>query len=112
VKVSFEKKFFKILFTIILPIIILIIMFSLYLFDRLIENKKAFLVEKSATIASLISHIASFDNIYETQDNINSFSSSATIYQLQKTFQSLDEKELQLEYLVGEIINNKIEFIA
>jgi diguanylate cyclase (GGDEF)-like protein/PAS domain S-box-containing protein len=112
VKVSFHKKFFKILFTIILPIIIVIVIFSMYLFDRLIENKKTVLVEKSATIASLISNIASFDRMYLKVEKFNNLSSTATIYQVQKTFQSLDDMGLQLEYLVGEISNNSIEFIA
>ncbi len=98
---KFHKSFLKILFTIIVPIIFVVVVFSIYLFDRLLDDKKAFLFEKSAAIASIISNVA-VDNLFST----------ATISQIQNTFQSLNEKDLQLEYLVGVISGDKIEYIA
>ncbi len=94
----FHKSFFKMLFTIVIPIIFVIIVFSIYLFDKLLDDKKAFLFEKSAAIASMISNIE-VDN-------------TSTISQVQNTFQSLNDKELGLEYLVGKISDNKIDYIA
>ncbi|NOR58521.1 MAG: diguanylate cyclase [Sulfurimonas sp.] len=109
---DFHKNFLKILLTIILPILVLVGVFSIYLFDRLIDEKRAFLFEKSAAIASMVSSVSSFDKKYSKEKEFGNVSSTATIFQVQKTFQSLDEQELQLEYLIGEISGNSIDFIA
>ena len=109
---DFHKNFLKILFAVIAPIILLVVVFSFYLFDRLIDEKKEFLFEKSAAMASMISSVASFDRKYSKEKEFGNISSAATIFQVQKTFQSLDEVELKLEYLVGVIRDQKIEFIA
>ena len=100
---DFHKNFLKILFAVIAPIILLVVVFSFYLFDRLIDEKKEFLFEKSAAMASMISSVASFDRKYSKEKEFGNISSAATIFQVQKTFQSLDEVKLKLEYLVGVI---------
>ncbi|EDZ61401.1 diguanylate cyclase/phosphodiesterase (GGDEF/EAL) with PAS/PAC sensor(s) [Sulfurimonas gotlandica GD1] len=109
---NFNKKFLKILVTIITPILVIMLVFSLYLYDRLKDEKKAFLFEKSAVISSMISNVASFDREYSKEKEFAYLPSTATISQVQNTFQSLDEKELQLEYLLGMIYDDHIDFIA
>jgi diguanylate cyclase (GGDEF)-like protein/PAS domain S-box-containing protein len=104
---KFHKNFLKILFTIILPILFIVMVFSLYLVERLSQEKRAFLFEKSITLASLISHIAVSEKKYSKDS-----SSTETINQVHETFQSLNFMGLELEYLVGKISDGKIEFIA
>lgn len=109
---EFHKNFFKILLTVILPIVLVVAVFSLYLFDRLIDEKKKFLLEKSATMSGLIANVASFDRKFSIEKDFNKQSSAATIFQIQNTFQTLDERVLKLEYVIGEISDGKINFIA
>ena len=109
---DFHKNFLKILFTIISPILVLVGVFSIYLYDRLIDDKKAFLLEKSTAIASMVANVANFDRKYSKEEEFGNISSTATIFQVQKTFQSLDQRNLQLEYLIGETSDKEIDFIA
>ncbi|WP_373001410.1 diguanylate cyclase [Sulfurimonas sp.] len=111
-KGDFNKNFLNILFTIIIPILMIVGVFSIYLFDRLIDEKKDFLLEKSVAIASMISNVASFDRKYSKEKEFGNISEAATISQVQTTFQSLDDGALQLEYLVGVIRDEHIDFIA
>ncbi len=109
---NFHKTFLKILFAVVAPILVIVGIFSIYLFDRIINEKKDFLLEKSFAMASMISNFANFDKSYSEDKEFGNISSQSTLSQIQRTFQSLHIKELQLEYLVGVIEDDYINFIA
>lgn len=109
---KFNRDFVKILLVIVTPILILVVLFGSYLFDRLEEEKKRFLLEKTYSMASLISSVAAFDKKYTPKQAFNNEASNATISQVQKTFKTLAQKELELEYILGVREGKYIKFLA
>jgi len=108
----FNRDFFKILFVIITPILLLVMLFGFYLYNKLVEEKKEFLLEKTTTMADIISNVAKFDKKHSLIEYFDYEAEKATLSQVQKTFQSLSQKNLDLEYLIGKKNGDFIEFIA
>lgn len=109
---KFNRDFLKILLVIVTPILLLVLLFSFYLFDRLMEDKKKFLLEKTYSMASMISSVAAFDEKYSINLDFDNLASNATIFQVQKTFSSIIQVDLELEYLLGVRDGEYIRFLA
>jgi len=109
---KFNRDFLKILLVIVTPILLLVLLFSFYLFDRLMEDKKKFLLEKTYSMASMISSVAAFDKKYSINHDFDNLASNATISQVQKTFDSIIQVDLELEYLLGVRDGEHIKFLA
>ena len=109
---KFNRDFLKILLVIVTPILVLVMLFSYYLFNRLVEDKKNFLLEKTYSMASMISSVAAFDKKYSIKHDFENKASNATISQVQKTFNSIIQVDLELEYLVGVRDDEYIKFLA
>ncbi|EQB40668.1 hypothetical protein M947_00015 [Sulfurimonas hongkongensis] len=109
---KFNIDFLKILLVIVTPILLLVVLFSFYLFERLMEDKKKFLLEKTYSMASMISNVATFDKKYSKKQDFDNKASNATIFQVQKTFNSIIQVELGLEYLLGVKDGKYIKFLA
>ncbi|MCK9491689.1 MAG: diguanylate cyclase [Sulfurimonas sp.] len=109
---KFNRDFLKILLVIVTPILTLVMLFSFYLFDKLIYEKKNFLLEKTYSMASMISNVATFDKEYYIKQDFNNKASNATIFQVQKTFNSIIQVDLELEYLLGVKDGKYIKFLA
>ncbi|MDD2449525.1 MAG: diguanylate cyclase [Sulfurimonas sp.] len=109
---KFNRDFLKILLVIVTPILLLVLLFSFYLFDRLMEDKKKFLLEKTYSMASMISSVAAFDKKYSINHDFDNMASNATISQVQKTFDSIIQVDLELEYLLGVREGEHIKFLA
>lgn len=109
---KFNRDFLKILFVIITPILLLVLLFSFYLYDRLIEEKKEFLLKQTYSMAEIISNVANFDKEHSQNEHFYDIAAESTIFQVQKSFNSLEQKGLNLKYLLGFKNGEDIEFLA
>ena len=80
-----------------------------YLFNNSINHKKQELQERANILSNIISSVAQFDAKHSKEKEFNFDSEKATLSQVIATFKA---KNLSMEYLVAQKIDNKIVFKA
>ncbi len=107
----FRLDFTGILFLIIIPILLLALIFIYSIQTQTMSHKSEMLKHKAEMIAEIITNVAQFDTKYD--ENPFSFNDlRATVSQINSSFVSLSENELNLEYLIGIHKKDEIVFLA
>jgi len=77
-----------------------------------IEKEKATLLSNAQILSQLITQISEFDNLYIKESELGYSARNATLTQVRNAFKNFTLTEDQFEYLLGEVNQNHIQFIA
>ena len=107
-----EHNLIFLFFKIIIPIVVVLSIGAIYLFEETSSEKKDFMLEKVITLSKIISTMIEYEKEHPTIDSLE-FSSKATLNQIKRAFENFSESNtLAFEYLVGERNGSKVDFIA
>jgi len=110
---SSQQKFIILFLKIVTPILILVALSSYFFLKKIEDNKKALMYEKVQSMASLIHSVYNFDAKYSLEVDFSFDPNSATLSQVQNTFNELKDYEgISLKYFLGTKNGQYIEYLA
>jgi len=110
---SLHNKFLFLFIKVVTPVLGVIFIFSLYLFDMAANEKKTMLYEKAIVVSDILSSIAQQDTLYSSIEEFYKESKKSTVLQVQKIFENFEKKsKINFNYYLLAKEDSKIKFLA
>ena len=110
---NIHNKFIFLFFKVVTPVLVIIFIFSAYLFDIATSEKKTMLLEKAIVVSQTIASIAKRDSSFESLQEFYRDSKKETILHIQSIFKKLEKKSvIKFKYFLISKAKNEIEFLA